>query len=82
MCLVWLRVHAAIGSFSVVLSLFFLGVVLVKVPITLGYGVLSIVTLIDDGMADGVDGGGNVSGTLGDICLLLSSVFWLLSRGL
>ena len=75
-CLVRLRVHAAMGSFAVVLSLFFLGMGLVKVSSTLRYGVGSIGTLIDDGMSDVFSGGIVISGfvNLGDVCSILSSV--------
>ena len=75
-CLVRLRVHAAMGSFAVVLSLYVMGVGLVKDFCTLGDGVVISGTLGDEGMSDIICGGGIGSGlvTLRDVCLFLRSV--------
>ena len=61
-CLVRLHVHAAMDSFTVLFPLFVPGLVLVKVSITLRYGVVSIGPLRDDVMSDGGGGGGTGSG--------------------
>ena len=71
-CLVQLCVLAAMGSFDA-LSLFFLGVGLVKYFSTLGDIFIVSGTLVDESMSDSICGGGIGIGfgTLGDVCLFL-----------
>ena len=65
-CLVWLHVHVAMGSFSVVLLVAVVGVELVKDFYTLGYGDIFIRgTLGDEGISDSIFGRG--------ICVRLSN---------
>ena len=72
--LVPLHVRDVMGSSSFVMSLFVLGVGLVKAFCTLRYGVVITGTLGDGGMSDSVRGGGigYFIGILGDVCLFSS----------
>ena len=83
MCLVRLHVHSAMDSFTVLFPLFVPGLVLVKVSITLRYGVFSIGPLRDDFMSDGVGGDGTGSGfvTLVYVCSFMSSVVFVIIIG-
>ena len=69
------RVHDTMGSYSVVFSLFVMGVRLVKAFCTLGDGVVITGTLIYEGMSNSICGSGigGGFGNLGDVCAFLSS---------
>ena len=70
-----LRVRADMGSSSFVILLSVMGVVLAEKFFTLGDGLIINGILRDEGMSDGVYGGGMGSGcgTLRDVCVFFSS---------
>ena len=73
--LVQLRVRATMVSYSLVLLLSGIGMVLDKAVCTLRDGVAITVTLVDGGTSGCVHGGGvdSVIDTLGDVCVFTSS---------